>query len=64
MTLNKHGNHKRILPIDKIADKFEKHQKLYDFEVDELYKDTPHKKFTDIQYRYLEVGIESSLYLT
>lgn len=41
--LNKHGNYKRILPIDKIAAKFEKHQKLHDFEVDELFKDIPHK---------------------
>ena len=44
MTLNKHGNHKRILPIDKIAAKFEKHQKLHDFEVDELFKDIPHNR--------------------
>jgi len=59
VTLNKHGNHKRILPIDKIEAKFEKHQKLHDFEVDELFKDVKHRKFTDIQYRYLEVGIEN-----
>lgn len=59
MRINIHGNYKRILPIEKIAQKFELHQKLHNFEVDELYKDVKHKPFTDIQYRYLQVGIEN-----
>ncbi len=55
--LNKYGNYKRLLKIDEIRNRFNLHRKLHDFEVDELFKDVKHRKFTDIQYRYLEKGI-------
>ena len=48
----------RSLNIKQIQERFDKHQMLHNFEVDELYKDVKHKPFTDIQYRYLQVGIE------
>jgi len=55
--LNKHGNYKRLLKIDEIKNRFNLNRKLHDFEVDELFKDIKHRKFTNIQYRYLEKGI-------
>jgi uncharacterized protein YprB with RNaseH-like and TPR domain len=51
----------RSLNIEQIQERFDKHQMLHNFEVDELYKDVKHKPFTDIQYRYLQVGIETQL---
>ena len=54
---NQFGNYKRLLTLDKIKLRFQLHQKLHDFEVDQLFEDVKHKPFTDIQYRYLEKGI-------
>ena len=54
---NQFGNYKRLLSLDKIKLRFGLHQKLHDFEVDQLFSDVRHKKFTEIQYRYLEKGI-------
>ena len=54
---NQFGNYKRLLSLDKIKLRFGLHQKLHDFEVDQLFSEIRHKKFTEIQYRYLEKGI-------
>jgi hypothetical protein len=54
---NQFGNYKRLLTLDKIKLRFQLHQKLHDFEVDQLFEDIKHKPFTPIQYRYLEKGI-------
>jgi len=56
MKTNKHGNYKRVLDLDAIADRFNRHQKLHDFEVENLF--TEGKKFNEIQIRYLEKGIQ------
>ena len=55
--VNKFGNYKRLLTLDKIKLRFQLHQKLHDFEVDQLFEDVKHKPFSNIQYRYLEKGI-------
>ena len=56
---NKFGNYKRLLSLDKLKMRFELHQKLHDFEVDQLFPKAAKKGLSDIQYRYLEVGIEN-----
>lgn len=56
MKTNKFGNYKRTLSLDAIRNRFELHQKLHDFEVDQLF--TEGKKFNTIQMRYLEKGIQ------
>ena len=47
----------RNLLISEIQARFDRHAKLHRFEVDELFKNIKHKPFTEIQYRYLEIGI-------
>jgi hypothetical protein len=47
----------RNLLIPEIQARFDRHAKLHRFEVDELFKNIKHKPFTEIQYRYLEIGI-------
>ena len=47
----------RNLLISEIQARFNRHAKLHRFEVDELFKNIKHKPFTEIQYRYLEIGI-------
>ena len=47
----------RNLLISEIQARFDRHAKLHRFEVDELFKNINHKPFTEIQYRYLEIGI-------
>ena len=47
----------RNLSITEIQSRFDRHAKLHRFEVDELFKNIKHKPFTEIQYRYLEIGI-------
>lgn len=47
----------RTLNKASIQERFDKHQKLHSFEVDKLFENVKHKKFTEIQYRYLEIGI-------
>ena len=47
----------RNLTLPEIQARFDRHAKLHRFEVDELFKNIKHKPFTEIQYRYLEIGI-------
>ena len=47
----------RNLTTSEIQSRFDRHAKLHRFEVDELFKNIKHKPFTEIQYRYLEIGI-------
>ncbi len=47
----------RELTLEQLQTRFDLHQKLHRFEVDKLFSDVKHKKFTEIQYRYLEIGI-------
>ena len=47
----------RNLILPEIQARFDRHAKLHRFEVDELFKNIKHKPFTEIQYRYLEIGI-------
>ena len=47
----------RTLTTSQIQERFNNHQKLHRFEVDELFKNVKHKPFTEMQYRYLEIGI-------
>ena len=53
---NKFGNYKRELSLDSIRNRFELHQKLHDFEVEQLF--TKGTTFNKIQMRYLEKGIQ------
>ena len=52
---NKYGNYKRELSIGAINDRFDKHQKLHDFEISQLFGGC---KFNTMQQRYLEKGIQ------
>lgn len=47
----------RELNLEKIQERFNLHQKLHRFEVDKLFEGVKHRKFTEMQYRYLEIGI-------
>jgi hypothetical protein len=47
----------RNLTTSEIQSRFDRHAKLHRFEVDELFKNIKHKPFTEMQYRYLEIGI-------
>ena len=48
---NQFGNYKRLLSMDKIKERFELHQKLHNFEVDQLFlKEKPRKGFSDMQH--------------
>ena len=48
----------RVLNWEGIYDRFKKHHKLHRFEVDTLFENQKHKKFKEMQYRYLEIGIQ------
>ena len=47
----------RNLTLPEIQARFDRHAKLHRFEVDKLFEKVKHKPFTEIQYRYLEIGI-------
>jgi hypothetical protein len=47
----------RNLTLPEIQARFDRHAKLHRFEVDKLFEKIKHKPFTEIQYRYLEIGI-------
>jgi hypothetical protein len=47
----------RNLTVPEIQARFDNHQKLHRFEVDKLFEKIKHKPFTEMQYRYLEIGI-------
>jgi len=51
----------RNISVSEIQTRFDNHQKLHRFEVDLLFNTVKHKKFTEIQYRYLEIGIRYQL---
>jgi len=53
--LNKFGNYKRELSLDAINYRFDLHQKIHDFEIEQLF---PGWEFSEIQMRYLEKGIQ------
>ena len=54
----KYTNDKRKLNLAGIEERFTTHKKLRRDEIDRLFKDEkPRKGFTDMQYRYLEVGV-------
>ena len=47
----------RNLTLPEIQARFDRHAKLHRFEVDKLFEKIKHKPFTEMQYRYLEIGI-------
>ena len=51
----------RTLTPSQIQERFDNHQKLHRFEVDKLFENVKHKRFTEMQYRYLEIGIRYQL---
>ena len=47
----------RNLTLPEIQARFDRNAKLHRFEVDKLFEKVKHKPFTEMQYRYLEIGI-------